>query len=41
MSIETKQIILKNLEKELGHTLTVDNNIDNNNLKFSYNKFNT
>ena len=25
MSIETKQVMLKNLEKELGHTLTVDN----------------
>ena len=25
MSIEAKQILLKNLEKELGHTLTVDN----------------
>ena len=25
MSIEAKQVMLKNLEKELGHTLTVDN----------------
>ena len=25
MSVETKQIMLKNLEKELGHTLTLDN----------------
>lgn len=24
MSVEAKQIMLKNLEKELGHTLTVD-----------------
>lgn len=39
MSVEAKQVILKKLENELSCILYVY--IDNDNLKFSYNKFNT
>ena len=45
MSIEAKQLMLKKLEKEFNNTLsttTTDNiyvYLDDNTLKFSYNKF--